>query len=433
MSKSLVALAKGSDVQANVTKVFEQMGGVTNMIAKGETVVIKPNAGHANPADSAVDTNPETLRAVIREIKKAEPGRIIVAEAAAIGCDTMECFEVCGIKAVVEEEGGVELIDIKRDKDLINIPVRGYRSNISHCKLPRFLLEAEHIVNLPILKAHASMVFSGALKNIKGVVQDRVHMDMHAQNLTMAMMDVWYAARPDINIMDAMYAAGGYSPHTPVPLKVDCILGSYDPVALDRVACALVGIDTDLVDYFDVAKEVGLGETSLDNIEIAGDSLEACKTRMWVPYVGDMASRWPEYDVHCQGGCSSCQALLSINMEELKAIGIYDENAGSSVAIGPCKGDEIPADVPDEKIFLQGNCTKSYLKDHPNAYWIPGCPPVEPALYLTIQNKDVIVDAERFRPMMARDHEVWQNYVKDKADAYYSSLTAEDQIYKGSN
>ena len=34
---------------------------------------------------------------------------IIVAEAAAIGCDTMECFKVSGIQAVAEEEG-VELI-----------------------------------------------------------------------------------------------------------------------------------------------------------------------------------------------------------------------------------------------------------------------------------------------------------------------------------
>jgi len=41
-------------------------------------------------------------------------------------------------------------LDIKKDKDLINVAVRGYRSNISHVKLPRLLLEAEHIINLPI-------------------------------------------------------------------------------------------------------------------------------------------------------------------------------------------------------------------------------------------------------------------------------------------
>ena len=108
--KSLVAIAKEGDIQASVTKVFDLLGGVTNMIKKGETVVLKPNAGHAAPPESAVCTNPETLRAVIREVKKAQPYRIVVAESAAIGCDTMECFEVSGMAKVAEE--GVELYDL---------------------------------------------------------------------------------------------------------------------------------------------------------------------------------------------------------------------------------------------------------------------------------------------------------------------------------
>lgn len=418
--KSLVALAKSDDIQANVTRVFDLMGGVQNVIRKGTTVVLKPNAGHAEPPETSVCTNPEVVRAVIREVKKAEPKRIIIAEAAAIGCDTLECFKVSGIQAVAEEEG-VELIDIKRDKDLVKVAVRGFRSNIDTVKLPRFLLEADHLINLPILKAHASMVFSGALKNIKGVVQDKVHMDMHKQNLTMAMMDVWSVCRADINIMDAHRAASGYSPHMPVPIETHMILGSKDPVAIDRVACEVTGIDTSAVDYFKVAEETGLGKYSMDDIEVVGDSVEDCFMKMWIPYIGDMSTRWPEYDVRCAGGCSSCQALLAINMEELKAVNAYDENAGMTVVIGGLN--EIPADIPDEKIVLHGNCTKKYLKQHPNAYHILGCPPNEPALYLTIQRHETIdgtgdQEDEIIRPCMARDAQVWHDYVFQKFEEY---------------
>lgn len=418
--KSLVALAKSDDIQANVTRVFDLMGGVQNVIRKGTTVVLKPNAGHAEPPETSVCTNPEVVRAVIREVKKAEPKRIIIAEAAAIGCDTLECFKVSGIQAVAEEEG-VELIDIKRDKDLVKVAVRGFRSNIDTVKLPRFLLEADHLINLPILKAHASMVFSGALKNIKGVVQDKVHMDMHKQNLTMAMMDVWSVCRADINIMDAHRAASGYSPHMPVPIETHMILGSKDPVAIDRVACEVTGIDTSAVDYFKVAEETGLGKYSMDDIEVVGDSIEDCFMKMWIPYIGDMSTRWPEYDVRCAGGCSSCQALLAINMEELKAVNAYDENAGMTVVIGGLN--DIPADIPDEKIVLHGNCTKKYLKQHPNAYHILGCPPNEPALYLTIQRHETIdgtgdQEDEIIRPCMARDAQVWHDYVFQKFEEY---------------
>ena len=101
-----------------------------------------------------------------------------MAEAAAIGCDTQHVLEVSGIGRAAEDNGA-RVVDIKREKDLINIPIRDARSNLKKVKLPRFLLEAEHVINLPIFKSHASMVFTCALKNLKGVVQDVTHLQMH--------------------------------------------------------------------------------------------------------------------------------------------------------------------------------------------------------------------------------------------------------------
>ena len=423
MSKnSTVALAHGKDVQENVTRVFDMMGGVTKMIEPNSTVVLKPNAGHAAPPEFAVCTHPETVRAVIREVKKANPKRIIIAEAAAVGCDTIECYEACGIAKVAEEEG-VELVDIKRDKDLINVAVRGYRSNISHVKLPRLLLEAEHIINLPILKAHASMVFSGALKNIKGVVQDQVHTTMHRQNLTMAMMDVWSVCKPDLNIMDVMSAASGYSPHTPTPIELDCVMGSKDPVALDRIACELTGIDPDGVDYFRVADEVGLGNSKEEDIEVVGDKVADCYKKMWVPYLEDIRNRWPEYEVHCDGACSSCQALLTLNMETLKALGIYEENKDMVIVAGG--RNTLSPDTPDDKIILHGNCTRKHLKDHPGAFFLQGCPPGEGSLYMTVVRKEAVVGQPELMPWirhrMEEDAPAWRSYVEKEAAKFYGT------------
>lgn len=419
--RSTVALAHGENVQENVTRVFDLLGGVQNLIKPGETIVLKPNAGHASGPETAVNTSPEMVRAVIKEVRKANPKSIIIAESAAIGCDTVQCFEVSGIAKVAEEEG-IELMDIKREKDLIRIPVRGYRSNINEVKLPRAIVEADHIINLPILKAHASMVFSGALKNIKGVVQDRVHNLMHQQNLTMAMMDVWYAVRADIQIMDVMYAASGYSPHTPVPFKVDCVLGSLDPVALDRIACELVEIDPECVDYFKVADEAGLGTTDPALIDVVGDDLEKCKKKMWIPYIGDITNRWPEWDIRCQGACSSCQAHLTLNMETLKAIGEYDKNSDMTIVCG--RANEVGPEVQDEKLILSGNCAKRHLKDHPGAIWIYGCPPGEGAIYMSVIKKEAIDGSTEeqlkwIRPRMDQDHPAWQAYVDARAREVY--------------
>ncbi len=419
--KSVVALAKEETIEESVAKVFRLLGGVENLIDEGDSVVLKPNAGHSATPESSVDTNPEVLRAVIREVRKAKPASIVIAEAGAIGCDTIEAYKTCGIWDMAQEEG-VPCIDIKREEDLLTIPVRGYKSNIKRLKYPRFLLEADHIINVPILKAHASMVFSGALKNIKGVVQDSVHMQMHQQNLTLAMMDVWYAARADINIMDIWNPAGGFGPHTPVPLHVGCIGGSLDPVAMDRVACEIVGLDADKVDYFRAAEEAEYGTAQLDEIEVVGNTIEECYTRMWIPYIGGL-ERWPEYNICKEGACSSCQALLALNMEKLKSLDAYDSNTDKVIVMGSKNKELIPDGTPDEKIYLHGRCTKPLLKQYPNAIFIQGCPPAEDCLSQSIiEGRCLDASPEKvphMRKQMAIYEPKWKRYVQEEAEKFY--------------
>ena len=47
--KSLVALAHGLDVQENVTRVFDMMGGAAKMIEPNSTVVLKPGVRRVHP------------------------------------------------------------------------------------------------------------------------------------------------------------------------------------------------------------------------------------------------------------------------------------------------------------------------------------------------------------------------------------------------
>ena len=239
----------------------------------------------------------------------------------------------------------------------------------------------------------------------------------------MAMMDVWSVCKPDLNIMDVMSAASGYSPHTPTPIELDCVMGSKDPVALDRIACELVGIDPDGVSYFKVADEVGLGTTDQENIEVVGDKIEDCYKKMWVPYLEDIRNRWPEYDVHCEGACSSCQALLTLNMETLKAIGIYDENKGMTVVAG-CDNKLDPS-IPDKQIILHGNCTRRHLKEHPDAYFLPGCPPGEGSLYMTVVRKEAVTGQPELMPWirqrMEDDAPAWRGYVEKEAAKFYGT------------
>ena len=381
MSKSVVSIVKGTDVEKMVEEALAHLGGVKALIRPKSTVVLKPNAGHPAGAETSVNTNPEVVAAVIKEVRKANPKEIIIAEAAAMGCDTMKCLEVSGILKAAEDAGVDRIIDIKKDKDLLNIPIRDARSDIKKMRLPRFLLEAEHIINLPIFKTHCSMVFTCALKNMKGVVQDKVHYQMHQTNLAEAMMDLWSIIRPDLIIADMVRPAEGFGPHTTIPMDMGCLVAGKDPVAVDATACRMVGLDINLVEYFVPARERGLGNFEEDLIDVRGKAIQDVYQPMWLPYMEGF-EKYPEYTIDTAGACSSCLSLIGLSMEKLRALDQYDDNTDATILVG--RKQEIPEGIDPDKLILIGDCLKRHRK---KGTFVEGCPPGEPAPHWAIVDR----------------------------------------------
>jgi len=389
MDKSIVSIVKGTDADAMVEEALEHLGGVSSLFEPGATVVVKPNAGHVYPPESAVNTSPEVVAATIKALRKGEPKEIILAEASAIGCDTMECLEASGIKKAAEEAGVDRIIDIKSEKDLIDIPIPDARSDIKEVKLPRFLVDADFIVNLPIFKSHVSMVFSCALKNIKGVVQDMVHAVMHFTDLAAAMMDLWSVIDVDLTIADLIRPMEGFGPHCGTPIDFGCVVASADPVALDATACRMVGLDIDKVDYFDAAIERGMGKVDESSIEIRGNTLEEVRKPIYLPYLEGFGA-WPEYEFYTSNACSTCQGLIAYTMVRMQALGEYDENAGAQIVIGRKKG--IPEGLkPGKDLILVGDCLKPLKKKIEKAggecVFAVGCPPLELLPYWALMDR----------------------------------------------
>ncbi len=379
MAKSVVGIARGFDADRAVEDAVELVGGIGSFVKPGDTVVVKPNAGHEYPPDTAVCTSPAVVAAVIKQIRKANPKEIIVAESAATGCDTLRCLEVSGIRAAAEAAGVERIIDIKRDRDLVTIPMPDARSDIKEVMLPRFLVNADVVVNVPIFKSHASMVFSCALKNIKGIVQDKVHYAMHQTDLAAAMVDVWSVLKNvKLTIADMIRPQEGYGPHTGVPVDFGCVVASGDPVALDATACRMVGLDVDRVDYFRAAIDRGVGNFDEGDIEIRGSSVSEVYKKIWLPFLEGFDA-WPEYNIY-EGGCSSCQSLLAITMAKLEALGEYEKNEGMSILLGRLR--ELPEGVkPGKDLVLFGRCTRPLKRKLDAAgdqcIFIDGCPPGE--------------------------------------------------------
>ena len=291
-----------------------------------------------------------------------------------------QSFGISSKKAAIDA-GVDDIRDIKKEKDLLRIPIRDARSAVQKVLLPRFLLEAEHVVNLPIFKSHCSMVFTCALKNMKGVVQDKVHYQMHQTNLAEAMMDIWSVIKADLNIVDLIRPAEGFGPHFTMPTDFGCVVAGRDPVAVDATACRLTGLGLDVVPYFDAAYERGIGCFKAEDIEIRGNSIEDTRRVLWFPYL-DGFDKYKEYKIDTTGACSSCLSLVGLTMERLKSLNQYDANSDVAIMVGRKK--EIPDDVPPDKLILVGDCLKKFKK---KGIHVEGCPPGEPAPHWAIVDR----------------------------------------------
>lgn len=409
--KSKVVVVKGENEQEMVTKALDLMGGVCNIIPEGKMIVLKPNAGHLGGKDTAVNTSPEFVRAVIREVKKTNPSKIIIAESSAIGCKTLECLESSGIKKVADEEGITDIIDIKSYKKLIKKEVADPTCSIKSVELPDFLLDdAYFFINLPIFKSHTSMVFSCALKNLKGVVQDKHHMVMHTTNLAGAVADLGSTIEPDLTIVDMIDPMEGYGPHAGTPAHVGCVLAGFDMVALDATACRIGGLDIDKVGYFEAVKNRGLGNFAKEDIEIIGNPISEVATKLFMPYLEGFGA-FPEYNVHVGMACSTCQGVTSFNLARLKSLDCYEKCAGAQIIVGSFKGGKLPETLDLTKpVHLMGNCACSMSKKIEEAggkvIKTPGCPPLEPLLSWNI------IGGKEFQPSGLNNYDKEKSIVK---------------------
>jgi len=418
MNRSIVSIAKGCDVDMMVEDVLANLGGVKTLIKPNSTVVLKPNAGHPGTPEKSINTSPAFVAAVIKAVRQAGPKQIILAEASAIGYDTIECLKSSGIYQAAIEAGIDKIIDIKSDKDLVNFQVKEAKSNLTTVLLPRFLLEADHVINLPIFKTHVSMVFSCALKNLKGVVQDKVHLQMHQADLAEAIVDLWTVIKADLTIADVIRPGEGFGPHSTIPVDFGCLVAGKDPVAVDATVCRMVGMDISRMKIFKSAQARGIGVTDENLIEVRGKKIEEVYKILWIPYLGGF-EQWPEYHIYAENACSSCQCLLAYNMERLKALGEYDKNAGITLVLG--RKTEIPKGIPPDNLILIGECLKKWRDQ---GISVAGCPPIEPGIqYAIVDRKSYYPQAPDtfgfdLEERKTKEEIVFKDYIQKLCDKY---------------
>lgn len=135
--------------------------------------------------------------------------------------------------------------------------------------IPKSVLEADSIVNLPVMKTHCLTGLTCSLKHFWGVVP-RVRHQYHLV-VNDAIADITSFLKPKIayTIIDGTIAMEGNGPRTGVSKVCNVILASTDPVALDALAAEYMGMSTPK--HVKAAAERGVGVL---NCTLQGDKFE---------------------------------------------------------------------------------------------------------------------------------------------------------------
>lgn len=384
MSKSMVSIVKGSDAQEMVDEALSLLGGIEALIKPGSVVVIKPNAGHPSPPATSVNTNPAVIGAIIQAVKKSNPREIILAEAAAVRTDTLKALDVSGIAKAAKDAGIDRIVDIKRldPQDVVDVKVPE-ANQISKFRLPKFLLEADCVIGAPIFKTHVSMVFTAAVKGMKGTVDDKMHRRMHFVDLAQALFDLLTVSPLHLSIVDMIRPQEGMGPMASgTPVDFGAIVAGTDPVAVDATCCRMVGIVPEET-YLKVGSERGFGNIEKDLIEVRGSTIKEVFKKLDIPFLKGFAN-YPDYCIYDENACSSCMGIMVAIMEKLKKDGEYEKHKGISIVFGPKKC--LPEGAGRGKdLILVGNCVSKFAD---KGVFVPGCPPMGSPPYWGITKRE---------------------------------------------
>jgi uncharacterized protein (DUF362 family) len=255
-----LAVAKSDSAAKNCLAAVEALGGFPKFVHAGDRVVIKPNPIGRNQPEMAINTHPDMIGAVVKECLGAGAKEVVV-----LSHDPADQFEGNGTTAAVERAGGtVKAIEAAEDYREVVVP----RGRILRTEMiSSDLLDADVFINMPIAKHHAGSEVTLTMKNLMGVVWDRIR--FHRTDLHQCIGEIAAAIPHTLVIMDANHVLLNNGPGGPGEvLRGRQVIAGVDPVAVDAFTTKAFWRDPGDVRHIRLAHELGVGEMDLAKLTI---------------------------------------------------------------------------------------------------------------------------------------------------------------------
>jgi uncharacterized protein (DUF362 family) len=260
-----MVVARGTDPAELVRQAVKAMGGMEKFIKKGAKVVVKPNicVAYGN-YENAYTSNPWVVGALVKLCLEAGAASVRVFDAPFNGT-AANAYLRSGIEEQVKAAGG-EMVQMAGYKYVPTKLAMG--KELKNIGIYDEILKADAIINVPIAKHHSLAGLTLAMKNLMGLIDDR--MSIHP-NFSQRLPDLASQIKPVLNVVDAVRILMDNGPASGTKddvKKLDTIILTQDIVAADAYGTTLFGKKpTDLKNVV-TAADMKLGRMDINNLKI---------------------------------------------------------------------------------------------------------------------------------------------------------------------
>ena len=240
----------------------------------GKKILLKPNILSDDEPLIATTTHPAVVEAVINYLQ-SRGATVLVGDSPTFD-NRKFTGEKCGIRQVVDKCGATWV--------RFNEAAITRRVGTTEIKITALITQADLIISLSKLKNHELMILSGAIKNIFGFVPAFNKALQHVKypdryKFGEFFVDLEETIKPHFHIMDGIVAMEGPGPGNGYPKKVNVLLASVNPLALDIIASRILGYNPLDIPTNKIALERGILLKNVEDIIIKGADPETIVVR----------------------------------------------------------------------------------------------------------------------------------------------------------
>lgn len=288
-----------SAVKKALEMSIEDLGGLERYIAPGSKVLLKVNLLMKKKPEEATTTHPVFVQA-LAQLLVDHGCKVLIGDSPGGPYNQkslIPIYETCGFNPLVNDQ-----IQLNWN---FNETERVFNGEIlKRIQVVDMLNDVDHVISVSKLKTHGMMLFTGAVKNMFGVIPGLIKAEYHfkmpnTNDFANALVDICEGVDPVLSFMDGIVGMEGAGPSAGNPIPLGVILASDHPHSLDLTAVNLIGVNPLEVPTLKMAIGRGLVSGDLFDINLKGESIEAFRPKAFeTPEIRSVAfldERFPKW------------------------------------------------------------------------------------------------------------------------------------------